>query len=97
MNLYKLKRIVKRVSIGLIIAAIVTFLSVSAILYNTSQNSPQKYEYNYQKLSQKQKTVTRTMKKTGEVQSKIAGKKRNTGGNGTFVEEVSKNHKKDKK
>lgn len=96
MTLQKLNKIIKRISIGLIIVAIITFLTVSAIVYNTSQNSPQKYEQNYRKLTQKQKQITKSMKKTGEIQSKIAGKKRNTGGNGTFVDEVSKNHKNDK-
>ena len=41
--------------------------------------------------------MVKSMKKTGEVQSKIMGTRRATGGNGKFLDEVERNHAKDQK
>lgn len=92
----RLQRRVRIVSIALLAIALLVFLVCSALVYKVSIDSPHSYETQYRSLSNNQKSIIKSMKKTGEIESKVAGKNRNTGGNGTFVEEVQKNHRKDK-
>lgn len=89
----KAEKIIKKISIGLVIIAIITFLIVSSKVYNTPQKQ---FEQNYSKLTIKEKKMAKTLKKTGEVQSKVIGKNR-VKGNGKFIDEVQKTHKNDKK
>ena len=93
----KIQRIVKRVGIGLVVAAVISFLLMSAGIFNLSVSDPYRYESNYSKLSSSEKNMVRSMKKTGEVQSKVVGTRRSVGGNGKFIDEVSKKHQSDKK
>ena len=93
----KLIGIVKKTAIGLVITAALVFLLVSAKIFSVSQASPGQYEKNFSKLSVTEKNMVRKMKKTGEVQSKVIGTRRSTGGNGKFINEVEKNHRSDKK
>ena len=79
------------------IAAGIVFLIFSARIFSLSQSSPGQYEKNFSKLSVTEKNMVRKMKKTGEVQSKVIGTRRATGGNGKFINEVEKNHRSDKK
>ena len=97
LNEEKLIEIVKKTAIGLVIAAGIVFLIVSARIFSLSQSSPGQYEKNFSKLSVTEKNMVRKMKKTGEVQSKVIGTRRATGGNGKFINEVEKNHRSDKK
>lgn len=93
----KLQRNVKRVVIGLVIAAVISFLLLSAGIFNLSVSDPDRYQANYRKLTASEKNMVKSMKKTGEVQSKVMGSRRSTGGNGKFLDEVEKNHRADKK
>jgi hypothetical protein len=93
----KLVRIVKGIVIGLVVAAVISFLLLSAGVFNLSVTDPYRYESNYSKLSSSEKNMVRSMKKTGEVQSKVVGTRRSVGGNGKFIDEVNKNHQSDKK
>ena len=93
----KLQKNVKRVVIGLVIAAVISFLLLSAGIFNLSVSDPDRYQANYRKLTTSEKNMVKSMKKTGEVQSKVMGSRRSTGGNGKFLDEVEKNHRADKK
>lgn len=97
LNEEKILNIVKKTVIGLVVAAILVFLLMSVQVFNMSTSNPDRYNDNYRKLTSNEKSMVKSMKKTGEVQSKIMGTRRNTGGNGKFIEEVERNHNKDKK
>ena len=93
----KIERIVKGIVIGLVVAAVFSFLLLSSGIFNMSVSDPYRYESNYSKLSSSEKSMVRSMKKTGEVQSKVIGTRRSVGGNGKFIDEVSRKHQSDKK
>ena len=93
----KLQKTVKKVVIGLVVAAVISFLLLSAGIFNLSVSDPDRYQANYRKLTSSEKSMVKSMKKTGEVQSKVIGSRRSTGGNGKFLDEVEKNHRSDKK
>ena len=93
----KLISIVKKAVIGLVIAAGLIFLVLSAKIFSVYVSSPNQYERNFSKLSVPEKSMVNQMKKTGEIQSKMIGPRRATGGNGKFLDEVEKNHRRDKK
>ena len=93
----KLISIVKKAVIGLVIAAGIIFLVLSAKIFSVYVSSPNQYERNFSKLSVPEKSMVNQMKKTGEIQSKMIGPRRATGGNGKFLDEVEKNHRRDKK
>jgi len=93
----KLISIVKKAVIGLVIAAGLIFLVLSAKIFSVSVSSPNQYERNFSRLSVPEKSMVNQMKKTGEIQSKMIGPRRATGGNGKFLDEVEKNHRRDKK
>ena len=93
----KLISIVKKAAIGLVIAAGFIFLVLSAKIFSVSISSPNQYERNFARLSVPEKSMVNQMKKTGEIQSKMIGPRRATGGNGKFLDEVEKNHRKDKR
>lgn len=88
---------VKKIVIGLVVLAALVFLVLSTLIFNVSQSSPDRYQSNYNKLSASEKSMVKSMKKTGEVQSKVMGTRRSTGGNGKFIDEVSSRHQNDKK
>ena len=79
------------------IAAGLIFLVLSAKIFSVYVSSPNQYERNFSKLSVPEKSMVNQMKKTGEIQSKMIGPRRATGGNGKFLDEVEKNHRRDKK
>ena len=87
---------VKGCTIALVIAAVVIFLALSSRIFNLSVSDPKQYQKKYNTLSTSEKNMIKSMKKTGEVQSKVIGTRRNTGGNGRFLDEVEKIHRKDK-
>ena len=93
----KIQRIVKGVVIGLVVTAVAAFLLMSAGIFHLSVSDSNRYQQNYRKLSSSEKSLVKSMKKTGEVQSKVIGTRRSTGGNGKFLDEVEKNHRADKK
>ncbi len=93
----KLVQTVKKIVIGLVVLAVLVFLTMSARIFNVSVSNPDRYQSNYNKLSSSEKSMVKSMKKTGEVQSKVMGSRRSTGGNGRFLDEVEKIHSKDKK
>ncbi len=92
----KLISIVKKAVIGLVIAAGLIFLVLSAKIFSVYVSSPNQYERNFSRLSVPEKSMVNQMKKTGEIQSKMIGPRRATGGNGKFLDEVEKNHRRDK-
>ena len=96
-NEEKLVSLVRKIAIGLIVLAVLVFLIFSVKIFNMSASDPSRYQDNYRKLSNNEKSMVKSMKKTGEVQSKIMGTRRATGGNGKFLDEVERNHAKDKK
>ncbi|MCR5725173.1 MAG: hypothetical protein K6G80_08830 [Treponema sp.] len=93
----KLVQTVKKIVIGLVVLAVLVFLTMSARIFNVSVSNSDRYQSNYNKLSSSEKSMVKSMKKTGEVQSKVMGSRRSTGGNGRFLDEVEKIHSKDKK
>ncbi len=89
----KIIKYVKRTSILLVIAAVLVFLICSSKIFHFSENEPVLYEMNYSLLSTPGKGVASSMKKTGEVQSKVLGSKRGNGNGGSkFFDEVEKVH-----
>ena len=96
-NEEKLTGIVKKIAIGLVVLAVLVFMLMSVQIFNMSASDPSRYHDNYRKLTNNEKSMVKSMKKTGEVQSKIMGTRRATGGNGKFIEEVERNHAKDQK
>lgn len=96
-NEEKLTSIVKKIAIGLVVLAVLVFMLMSVQIFNMSAFDPSRYQDNYRKLTSNEKSMVKSMKKTGEVQSKIMGTRRATGGNGKFIEEVERNHAKDQK
>ncbi|MBQ4379294.1 MAG: hypothetical protein II821_08880 [Treponema sp.] len=94
----KLVQTVKHFAILLVIAAILTFLGLSSKIFHFSETNPVTYEMNYNRLSVPGKGVATSMKKTGEVQSKVLGPKRGKGNGGSkFFDEVEKVHGNSKK
>ena len=89
----KLISIVKKAVIGLVIAAGLIFLVLSAKIFSVYVSSPNQYERNFSRLSVPEKSMVNQMKKTGEIQSKMIGPRRATGGNGKFLDEVEKNRR----
>ena len=96
-NEEKLTGIVKKIAIGLVVLAVLVFMLMSVQIFNMSASDPSRYQDNYRKLTNNEKSMVKSMKKTGEVQSKIMGTRRATGGNGKFLDEVERNHAKDQK
>ena len=96
-NEEKLTSIVKKIAIGLVVLAVLVFMLMSVQIFNMSASDPSRYQDNYRKLTSNEKSMVKSMKKTGEVQSKIMGTRRATGGNGKFLDEVERNHAKDQK
>ena len=92
----KIVQTAKKIAIGLVVVAVLVFLALSAHIFSVSQSSPDRYQSNYNKLSASEKSMVKGMKKTGEVQSKVMGTGRATGGNGKFIDEVASRHQKDK-
>ncbi|MBR1536792.1 MAG: hypothetical protein IJ630_07630 [Treponema sp.] len=89
----KIVQTVKSISILLVIGAVLTFLGLSSKIFHFSENNPVMYEMNYNRLSIPGKGVATSMKKTGEVQSKVLGAKRGNGRGGSkFFDEVEKVH-----
>ena len=89
----KIVQTVKSVSILLVIAAVLTFLGLSSKIFHFSEANPVMYEINYNRLSAPGKGVATSMKKTGEVQSKVLGPQRGNGKGGSkFFDEVEKVH-----
>ena len=89
----KLVQTVKSISILLVIAAVLTFLGLSSKIFHFSEEQPVLYEMNYNRLSTPSKGVATSMRKTGEVQSKVLGPRRGTGHGGSkFFDEVEKVH-----
>lgn len=89
----KLVQYSKNIAILLVIAFFFTFLGLSSKIFHFSENNPLQYELNYNRLSTPGKGVASSMKKTGEVQSKVLGKNRGTGKGGSkFFDEVEKVH-----
>lgn len=93
----KLLKAVKKCVIGLVTIAILVFLYMSVQIFNLSTSDPDSFRAKFRQLSSTEKSMVKSMKKTGEVQSKFMGPSRSTGGNGKFIEEVEKKHKKDRK
>lgn len=93
----KIVRTVKSISILLVIAAALTFLGLSSKIFHFSEANPVTYEMNYNRLSVPEKGVATSMKKTGEVQSKVLGPQRGIGNGGSkFFDEVEKVHGRDR-
>ncbi len=93
----KLVETVKHISILLVIAFILTFCALSSKIFHFSEANPTQYEFNYNRLSVPGKGVASSMKKTGEVQSKVLGPQRGNGRGGSkFFDEVEKIHGKKK-
>ncbi|MBQ8013331.1 MAG: hypothetical protein IJ257_02890 [Treponema sp.] len=89
----KIVQTVKNFSILLVIAAVGIFLYSSSKIFHFSETNPVMYEINYNKLSTPGKGVATSMKKTGEVQSKVLGPHRGNGKGGSkFFDEVEKVH-----
>lgn len=89
----KVVQTVKSLSILLAIAAVLTFLGLSSKIFHFSESNPVMYEINYNRLSTPGKGVATSMKKTGEVQSKVLGVQRGNGKGGSkFFDEVEKVH-----
>ncbi|WP_407427367.1 hypothetical protein [Treponema sp.] len=94
----KLVQTVKSISILLVIAGIITFLALSSKIFHFSESNPVMYEINYNQLSTPGKGVATSMKKTGEVESKVLGPRRGNGKGGSkFFDEVEKVHGKGSK
>jgi len=89
----KLLESVKNISILLAIAAVLTFLGLSSKIFHFSEANPVQYEINYNRLSTPGKGVATSMRKTGEVESKVLGPHRGNGKGGSkFFDEVEKVH-----
>ena len=89
----KLVQTVKSISILLVISAVFTFLALSSKVFHFSESNPVTYEMNYNRLSTPGKGVATSMRKTGEVQSKVLGPRRGNGNGGSkFFDEVEKVH-----
>ena len=89
----KLLETVKKISIILVIIAVLTFLGLSSKIFNFSVNNPLEYEINYNSLSTPGKGVATSMKKTGEAESKVLGPQRGRGKGGSkFFDEIEKIH-----
>lgn len=89
----KIVQSVKNIAILLVIAFIFSFLIGSSKVFHFSQTNPVTYEINYNRLSTPGKGVASSMKKTGEVQSKVLGPHRGRGKGGSkFFDEVEKVH-----
>ncbi len=83
----------KTISILLVIAAVFTFLGLSSKIFRFSETNPVMYEISYNRLSIPGKGVLSSLKKTGEVQSKVLGPRRGRGKGGSkFFDEVAKVH-----
>lgn len=94
----KLVKITKNISILLVIVAVLVFFNLSSKIFHFSVSNPVTYEVNYNRLSAPEKSVASSMKKTGEVQSKVLGPRRGSGRGGSkFFDEVEKVHGKSKK
>lgn len=96
-NEERILSIVKKCVIGLVAIAVLLFLIMSVKIFNMSTSNPDRYNENYRHLTKNEKSMVKSMKKTGEVQSKLMGTRRSTGGNGKFIEEVERKHSNDKK
>ena len=89
----KIVQTTKNIAILLVIAAVLTFLGLSSKIFHFSETNPVTYEINYKRLSPPGKGVATSMKKTGEVQSKVLGPRRGKGNGGSkFFDEVEKVH-----
>lgn len=92
----KIFQTVKNIAILLAITAVLTFLGLSSKIFHFSETNPVMYEINYNRLSTPGKGIATSMKKTGEVQSKVLGPQRGSGKGGSkFFDEVEKVHGKD--
>ena len=92
-NEQKLLDTIKKSSILLVVAALLTFLGLSSKIFTFSEINPLAYEINYNSLSIPGKGVATSMKKTGEVESKVLGPQRGNGKGGSkFFDEVEKIH-----
>lgn len=87
----RLLRMVKGLSIFLVVCAVVVFLWLSGMVFNFSVSNPTAYEVHFSRLSVPEQTVAASMRKTGEVGSKVIGSKR-VSGNSKFFDEVEKIH-----
>ena len=84
---------VKKTAILLVVAAVLTFLGLSSKLFSFSEQHPVEYELSYNRLSAPEKGVATSMKKTGEVESKVLGPQRGSGKGGSkFFDEVERIH-----
>ncbi|MBQ0052326.1 MAG: hypothetical protein KBT11_09745 [Treponema sp.] len=91
----KLVQTAKNIAILLVIAFVFTFLGMSSKVFHFSETNPMQYEINYNRLSTPGKGVASSLRKTGEVESKVLGKERGRGKGGSkFFEAVEKIHKK---
>lgn len=94
----KIVQNMKGVAILLVIAAVLTFLGLSSKIFHFSEENPVQYEMNYKRLSSPGRGVATSMKKTGEVESKVLGPQRGNGKGGSkFFDEVEKVHGKGSK
>ncbi len=92
-NEEKLVEKVKGISILLVIAFVITFCALSSKIFHFSQSNPSQYEFNYSRLSKPSQGVASSMKKTGEIESKVLGPQRGKGRGGSkFFDEVEKVH-----
>lgn len=90
----KLVKTVKTLAILLVVALAVVFLALSSKVFHFSENNPYQYQINYSRLSAPGKGVASSMRKTGEVQSRLLTKNRGrTKSSNGFFDEVEKIHK----
>ncbi len=87
---------IKHISISMVVAAVVVFLALSGTIFNYSVNHAYQYQMNVNRLSPAGKSLVLSMKKTGEIESKVLSARRTTASksNSKFFDEVANIHRK---
>ena len=90
----KIVKTAKTAAILLVAAFVVVFLALSSKVFHFSESNPYQYQADYERLSAPEKGVAASMRKRGEVQSKVLGTNRRANGKGNgFFDEVEKIHR----
>ena len=86
---------VKHFSIIMLIAAGILFLALSSTIFNYSTSHSYQYQINYNRLSPAGKSLVLSMRKTGEIESKMLGSRRTITRNrgSKFFDEVATIHR----
>ncbi len=89
----KALKIVKTISILLVVLAVFLWLICSSKIHNFKLDNPDIYARNYSMMNGYEKAVATGMEKTGEVEKKVFGSKNKGKKDYDLFEDVSNRHK----